>query len=203
MHKIFFHNKLITLSSAIVSSDKSIINLEYENSETIKFALKIIEDRDEVSWVNIIHTSENQLLQKMINAIKFVMAAGGIVKNENGEFLLIFRNGRWDIPKGKLKRGEDPKSGGLREVEEECNVKDLVISGELHPTYHIYDLKGRKLLKKTFWYEMKCEGVQELIPQTEEGITEVRWFRKEELDGVLKNTFNSITDVLKEVMQRN
>jgi ADP-ribose pyrophosphatase YjhB (NUDIX family) len=200
MHKIFFHNRLITLDNKIVTGNFATINLEYESSETIKFAIKSIEEREEITQVNIIHSDSDQLLQKAIKALKLIEAAGGLVINERGEFLMIFRNGKWDIPKGKLKRGENPQEGGIREVEEECNVKGLSITGEFLPTYHIYDLKGKKVLKKTYWYKMACIGEQTLTPQTEEGITEVKWFREEEISNILSNTYSSIQEVLKEAM---
>jgi ADP-ribose pyrophosphatase YjhB (NUDIX family) len=50
---------------------------------------------------------------------KIVMAAGGLVENEHGEILLIYRKKHWDLPKGKLDAGETLEECAVREVEEE------------------------------------------------------------------------------------
>ncbi|HKK40464.1 MAG TPA: NUDIX domain-containing protein, partial [Cryomorphaceae bacterium] len=101
-------------------------------------------------------------------------AAGGLVHNENNEHLLIYRKGKWDLPKGKLDEGETPQQGALREVEEECGISDLKLGEELAPSYHIYELNGVRILKKTYWFEM-TSAQQEFTPETEEDIEKVVW----------------------------
>ncbi len=131
-----------------------------------------------------------------ISDYAFIEAAGGLVKNTNGDTLFIKRLGKWDLPKGKIDKGEDAKGAALREVEEECGISGLSIIGELVPTYHTYKRGGEKILKKTHWFEMLYKGDKPLKPQTEEGITEVRWFRENEMKMVLDNTYNSIRELL-------
>jgi ADP-ribose pyrophosphatase YjhB (NUDIX family) len=201
MHRIFYHDKVLLLNEEIAAGTPSAVNLEFENAETFRYALRILDEQKDVTKVNITFSDSSVLLEKMFKAFRKIEAAGGLVWNPKGEMLLIFRNGKWDIPKGKLKRGEDIQEGALREVEEECNVKGLKITGEYQSTYHLYEMKGKKVVKKTFWYEMSCPENQELIPQTEEGITEVRWFRREEMEEVLENTYSSVREVLLEAVK--
>lgn len=125
-----------------------------------------------------------------------IEAAGGLVENSEGEFLFIFRNGKWDLPKGKLESGESPAPAAVREVEEECGISNPVIVNSLGETYHTYFHKGNWVLKRTYWYKMGYVGAEKLIPQTEEGITEVQWIRPEGWSKVLRNTYGSIQDVL-------
>jgi 8-oxo-dGTP pyrophosphatase MutT (NUDIX family) len=128
----------------------------------------------------------------------WIEAAGGIVQNkESKKGLFIFRNGLWDIPKGKIEKGENPREGAIREIHEECGLKDLTITGELSPTYHIYFAYGKHFIKKTHWFTLETNDVN-VEPQTEEGITEVRWFDGNDLDAVKENTFASILEVLEE-----
>ena len=109
---------------------------------------------------------------------------------------MIFRNGLWDIPKGKVETGEDYETAGIREVEEECGIVNPIIETFLCETYHTYVFKGTNVLKKTMWYVMNYSGPKVLVPQTEEGITNVKWFSKEEFFEVRGNTYGSINEVI-------
>ena len=129
---------------------------------------------------------------------KLIEAAGGVVKNAKGEILFIYRLGKWDLPKGKIESREDKETAAIREVEEECNVNKLRITKELSPTYHTYELKGKSILKRTFWFEMNTSSLQELIPQTEEHIEQVKWIDPAHMEEQLGNTYASILEVLKE-----
>ncbi|MES2621219.1 MAG: NUDIX domain-containing protein, partial [Bacteroidota bacterium] len=126
-----------------------------------------------------------------------VMAGGGIVTNEQNELLLIFRRGKWDLPKGKIEVNEKITDGALREVEEETGV--LIESVDQKPiiTYHAYHLKGKNCLKETHWFEMKAKaGQTHLTPQTEEGIDEVRWVKKTDLEKYKDGCFLLIWDLI-------
>lgn len=125
-----------------------------------------------------------------------VTAAGGLVENEKGEVLLIFRRGKWDLPKGKLDKGETIEQCAIREVEEETGLRNIELKKKLTITYHTYTEFGKHLLKDSHWYKMKVKGKQEIVPQTEEDITELKWVKKKELKNYLENTFPSIRDVL-------
>jgi 8-oxo-dGTP pyrophosphatase MutT (NUDIX family) len=127
---------------------------------------------------------------------KVVIAAGGLVVNNNGDLLFIFRNGKWDLPKGKTEKGEKTQTTAFREVMEETGLSDLEITKKLSCTYHTYLEKNKKILKKTFWFEMVSKNTNILIPQTIEGITEVKWVKNSEIEDVLNNTYASIADLI-------
>lgn len=129
-------------------------------------------------------------------SVPLIRAAGGLVKNEHGAYLFIFRNNKWDLPKGKIEKQEGTKEAAVREVEEECGIKVSKLEQCICKTYHSYVFKGRIVLKKTYWFNMRCRDQFDLKPQTEEGITDVRWFKKGEIDPIVENTFPSIMDVL-------
>jgi len=122
-----------------------------------------------------------------------IEAAGGIVRNKNEDFLFIKRLGMWDLPKGKLNKNESAEKGALREVTEETGLSELRITRQLDSSYHIYtDRKGKEILKETYWFEMVSEKEQKPVPQTEEDITEVKWFKRIELNIPMQNTYASL-----------
>jgi 8-oxo-dGTP pyrophosphatase MutT (NUDIX family) len=127
---------------------------------------------------------------------KLIEAAGGLVQNQSDEWLFIHRNGMWDLPKGKLEKGEGIEECAVREVAEECGIDEPTIIQPLSPTYHTYELKGKRILKKTHWYLMKSSDSSELVPQTEEGITEVKWVSTEEAKILSEASFGSIQEVI-------
>ncbi|WEK20651.1 MAG: NUDIX domain-containing protein [Candidatus Pedobacter colombiensis] len=136
------------------------------------------------------------LFKRIKSSCLIIKAAGGLVANAKGNYLFIFRNKRWDLPKGKVENGEKMKQAALREVEEECGVKIFTNGEKLCKTYHVYTLGGKIVLKKTNWYSMTVKGVPKLIPQKEEGITKAIWLGRTELEPILKNTYPSIVQVL-------
>jgi 8-oxo-dGTP pyrophosphatase MutT (NUDIX family) len=129
---------------------------------------------------------------------KFILikAAGGLVQNDQGKLLFMLRRGKWDLPKGKLDKGETLEQCAVREVEEETGVKGIKLEAPLLVTYHTYDESGKHFLKETHWYRMTAPGKQSLVPQQEEQITELRWVDKKEIPSLMHNTFPSIRDVL-------
>jgi len=138
----------------------------------------------------------DKLKKAFFKHFKPVTAAGGLVENEKGEVLLIFRKGKWDLPKGKLDKGETIEQCAVREVEEETGLKDILLKKLLSITYHTYDEFGKHILKDSHWYNMKVNGKQTIVPQTEEGITEIRWVKKKDLKDYFNNIFPSVKDVL-------
>lgn len=138
---------------------------------------------------------------KVFKALKketvVIKAAGGLVANADGEYLFIFRNAKWDLPKGKVETDEKVKFAAVREVEEECGVTVQTRNERICKTYHIYEMKGEVVLKKTSWYHMSVAGNPKLTPQVEEGITEVVWVAPKDIAGKLTNTYPSIVEVLK------
>ncbi len=132
---------------------------------------------------------------------KVIEAAGGVVIKDQ-RLLMIFRLGKWDLPKGKLESKEKPLAGGLREVEEECNVR--VLGGpKICHTWHTYTRNKRKILKKTYWFAMECTDDSAMRGQADEGITEVRWMSYAEAQQALYNSYVSIRYVLRRYFDQN
>lgn len=124
-----------------------------------------------------------------------IEAAGGIVKRKSS-FLFIKRNGLWDIPKGKIDEGESPEIAAVREIEEECGVRNAQIEELICCTYHTYSYKGRPTIKKTYWFALSYEGPKVEKPQLEEGITKVKWMKQHKITKVIDKTFLSIIEVI-------
>ena len=147
----------------------------------------------------VICNDAKSFFKKVLKSLPIIEAAGGLVKNERKEYLFIFRNGKWDLPKGKIERDEKVKEAALREVEEECGITVKKLGKRICKTYHAYIYKNEVVLKKTYWFKMKCEGQDKLKPQKEEGITDARWFTREKTELITKNTFPSILQVMEQV----
>lgn len=172
------------------------VSVEVSSAKEVSDFYNILINSDEVNEIHFYNTNVQDLFQWFSSMFTIVEAAGGLVKNENGSYLFIFRNGKWDLPKGKIEKGETIRDAAVREVEEECGINGLTILKELPTTYHTYTLGNNAVLKPTYWFEMKCSGHPELVPQTEEGITEVKWMNAAELETVRENTFPSIIDLI-------
>lgn len=129
---------------------------------------------------------------------KYIESAGGFIEN-NGKWLCIHRLNRWDLPKGKLEKGETTEQAAIRECEEECGISDLQIRKPLASTWHIYNYKKGFALKQTFWFSMLSTFNGVLKPQVEEDILEAVWFTKAELEQkVFPATYFTIQQVIKE-----
>lgn len=123
-------------------------------------------------------------------------AAGGIVQNDEKDLLFIFRRGKWDLPKGKMEKGESPELCAAREIEEETGVTGLRLKKKAGITYHLYDEFGKHFLKISHWFYFTCPSKQQLIAQTTEDITEVRWFKTKDIKKPVANTYATIKDIL-------
>ena len=137
-----------------------------------------------------------KLKRDFFKHFELIKAGGGLVKNNSGNILLMFRRGKWDLPKGKLDEGESIEECAIREVEEETGLHHLTLVKPLAITYHTYNLFGKHNLKETHWFLMQADENENLIPQTEEDISEILWVEKEDLKKYLSNTFPTIASVL-------
>lgn len=139
--------------------------------------------------------NEEELYQFMQGKL-IIEAAGGMVMNQYGELLMMKRRGFWDMPKGKLDEGETIEECAVREVSEETGLSNLSIIKKLQTTYHTYIYKGAEAIKPSHWYLMSHIGNEELIPQTEEDITEIRWVNKEEARSLVDQAYPSIAEMI-------
>jgi 8-oxo-dGTP pyrophosphatase MutT (NUDIX family) len=129
---------------------------------------------------------------------QLITAAGGLVYNDHDELLMIFRRGKWDLPKGKLDPGESIEACALREVEEETGVRNTVLGDKLTTTYHVYDEYGKHILKESHWYRMRSPGIQALQAQASEQITAIEWTDSKRRKALLADCYPLIRDLLAE-----
>ncbi|MGB7784620.1 MAG: NUDIX domain-containing protein [Salinimicrobium sp.] len=149
-------------------------------------------NKGKLLYVNLYHKNKDKLLKHLFKKLPVVVAGGGMVLNSQGEVLFIYRNKRWDLPKGKIEKNEDVEDGAIREVEEETGVKNLTITRFLQQTYHVFQRKGKYRLKVTYWYEMTTDYDGELIPEIKEGIEKVKWKDEEKSRKALQKSYANI-----------
>lgn len=204
MIKIFYLNKLIYLinNQAIFQPKEDAILADIQSADEMLLEFNKLSGKKKLKEIYFFNENLQHLFNYFSGMFRIIEAAGGLVKNEKGEYLFIFRNGKWDLPKGKIEKGEGIKTAAIREVEEECGISGLSIIRELPPTYHTYTIEEKAILKRTYWFEMSCDDTSAiLVPQIEEGITAVEWIATKNLKKVFENTFESVKEVLGEAAQ--
>lgn len=189
MYEVFVNDFPIILISELRKED----TFKYFLLENVDLA-KVIKDltNGKMQAAYLYHPDSEKLLKKFKSKMNVIVAAGGVVRNKKGEILFIFRNGKWDLAKGKLDKNESVEKAAIREVEEETGVKGLKLEGFFKTTYHIFKRNGQYKLKETHWYHMKSNYAGKLLPQEDEGITEVVWKNPKEIEEALKNTYPNI-----------
>ncbi|APY09039.1 NUDIX hydrolase [Winogradskyella sp. J14-2] len=160
-------------------------------SVNIGKVVKILNTTD-LNAVHLIHKNPDKLLKHFLKLLPNVVAGGGKVYNANNEVLFIFRNNKWDLPKGKIEGKESIEETAIREVEEETGVKGLKITKALPTTYHIFKRNGKHKIKITYWFEMKTKFDGKLYPQEKEGITKVEWLDDKASQKALNNSYANI-----------
>lgn len=202
--QIYFNNKFIKLSSNdIQNSQNQAIKKSYLlNDNKLNFN-KIIDEflfDPSNDNIKIVSSDLNSLLELFKSKFYYIEAAGGFIEKDN-EFLFIHRQGIWDLPKGKLEKGETIKNAAIRECEEECGIKQLTITKQLSSSFHLYKYKKGFALKQSYWFYMKSDYSKKLTPQIEEDIDEVKWFSKHEIETIIINhTYYTIRDVINEAL---
>jgi 8-oxo-dGTP pyrophosphatase MutT (NUDIX family) len=193
-YNIYINQKILIISSNIPHQVKNyqVIDVESFDFEIFYHTLT----NNNFATFLILSDKPKRIFLNIQKCVKVIEAAGGLVKSEENKFLFIKRNGFWDLPKGKLEIGEKKKDAAVREVEEECGITVKSLGNKITKTYHIYELKGKIVLKISHWYKMKAIANQALVPQLEEGITEVKWLSKTDWPMVKSNTYPSILDVI-------
>ncbi len=200
--KIYFNDKPLFLCDAVdetlqpyIHHDDTIF-IDELNSHTVKamiHEMQVVKVHAGVFY----HPDLAELKKAFYKKFTLIIASGGLVQNEKKEILLIFRRGKWDLPKGKLDKKEKLEECAIREVEEETGLKDLKLLSPLTITYHTYHEGARFNLKESHWFTMSVNGPQQLVPQTEEDINEIRWVKPAEIPKYYTEAFPSVVDVLK------
>ncbi|WP_300027615.1 NUDIX hydrolase [uncultured Maribacter sp.] len=189
MYKVFVNELPLILTNKL--SDTT--NGEYYslNQESIEEAISSLR-KEKLREAFIYHPNYDEILKKFTQVVPLVIAGGGVVKNREGKVLFIYRNDKWDLPKGKLDKGESIEECAVREVEEETGVKGLVIDRYIRTTYHIFKRNGVNKLKQVYWYEMRTNFEGKLKPEKKEGIFKVRWKGPDKIEKALENSYANI-----------
>lgn len=199
IQKIYYNNKPLILSSEHLTGPR------YEgyeillgaNAKNFDDALKML-DKQSCKGIIIVEPCRELLEKELLWAFYPLHSGGGVVLNENGDVLMIYRRGRWDLPKGKLDEGEGIEQCAIREVIEETGLKTVVIKSKICNTLHIYPMSGKMILKYTAWYMMQGTASDSLLPQAEENIEKAMWVKPSEIPHLLENSFETIGEVLME-----
>ncbi len=171
---------------------------------TIEKFFNLIQQSKEVVYqsVTLVVGNKPAIETQIKNFYKVVKAAGGVVFNEEQKVLMMYRLGKWDLPKGKRDYNEKAKQTAEREVEEECGIK-VKLSEKLCTTWHTYTMGNRKILKRTKWYRMNCTDESNIKPQTEEGIEKLEWMTEKEVQTALLNSYSSIRYVIDQLKEKH
>lgn len=193
MYEVFINNNcLIFTEKQLVDKSYSIVFSDSLNwQELIDLLFNNIEKRIEILCPNI-----SLAWHSFLDSVLIVKAAGGVVCNSNNQLLFIFRNNKWDLPKGKLEDNESIQDCAVREVEEECGVEQLIISSKLCNSYHIYKIDKDWILKETHWFVMQTSYKGDLIAQESEGIQMVEWVKLKDISRCLDKTYPNISKVI-------
>ena len=199
--KIYFGDKPVFLCDEIDKKLNEILHhpdavfVDEISPRAVKSLLHEI--KKEEFHAGVLWNSDLEALEKaFFKNFTVIEAAGGIVQNSEKEILFIFRLGKWDLPKGKLEKGEEPTSCAQREVTEETGINHLTIKKKIGDTWHCYDEFGKHFLKRTHWFYMTAAANQQPHPQQAEHITDAKWLKTKDIKEPMKNTYPSIKDIL-------
>ncbi len=196
MYKIFSGDKCILISAKEVKGDaKGTKVISFTSAEALHGEYRQFERTARLKTL-VVTGDEEKAWFVFRSLFSYIEAAGGLVVNPKGELLMIYRNKHWDLPKGKMEKGESPDQTAVREVEEECGVKNLRIVRPLISTFHIFYLNKNNCIKCTYWFEMTCKDTAKPTPQKEEGIEEAKWMTREEVKKITPKVYLSLREVL-------
>jgi 8-oxo-dGTP pyrophosphatase MutT (NUDIX family) len=189
MYKVFVNERPLILTNKLSETANGAYFLLNENS--INHAIKALKKK-KLPEAYVYHPNSEEILKKFTKRIPLTVAAGGVVTNAKGKVLFIYRNDKWDLPKGKLEKGESIEDCAVREVMEETGVKDLRVENFLRTTYHIYKDSGTYTLKEVHWYAMRTEYKGKLKGEKKEGIEKVKWKGPKKIKKALKKSYTNI-----------
>lgn len=191
MYKVFFNQKPLILSSKFVEQKREspVFFIKYTSKKHIVAALK----SKSIKSLYLYHPREDKLWLLFLEMFKVIEAAGGLViHKETNNILFIYRNNKWDLPKGRIEKDESVQQAAIREVEEETGVDGLTITKALPTTFHVFSRNGKYRLKKTYWYAMESDFNGMLQAQAEEGIEKAVWKKKSEIPILFEKAYANI-----------
>jgi len=181
------------------SDSEPFLFIKYTSVSQIIKALKSSKN----SKVFLYHKDINKLWKVFKKKFPVIEAAGGLVERSDNKLLFIFRNNKWDLPKGGVEKKELIIDAARREVIEETGVADIIVQNQLSETYHIFKKGKRFRLKKTYWFKMTTTFMGKTNPQTEEGIERTEWVPKDKIQDILNDAFENIRMIVLEVLKSN
>ena len=201
MYKVFFNQKPLILTNKIqdFSDTEPLLFIKYSSVTQIIKALKSSKN----SKVFLYHKDMDKLWKGFKKKFPIVEAAGGLVKRTDNKLLFIFRNNKWDLPKGGVEKKELIINAAKREVTEETGVSDIIVEKKISETYHIFKKGKRFRLKKTYWFKMSTTYTGKTKPQTEEGIEKIKWVSNKNIEDILNNAFENIRIIVLEVLKND
>ena len=190
MYKVFLNHKPLILTTSIGENTDTtpLIHSKYSDSSIIIKALK----SKKTKCIYYYNSNSEKLMKHLQKHFPEVEAAGGMVKNDNNQYLLIYRNGKWDLPKGHLEKKEMIVDGAVREVSEETGILNLTSKSILPTTYHIYKKNSQYRLKKTYWFLMTSSYEGKLVPQANENIEKAIWKNKTEIKNLMEKMYPNV-----------
>ncbi len=189
MYKVFVNDKPLFLTNEIQKETDFQLFL-LESVDIKQLITKIFQNR--IAKAYLYHPDEKEIMKTLKSKLRVSKAGGGLVYNKHNEILFIFRNGKWDLPKGGIERGEEIEQTALREVEEETGAGKLEIVRKLQKTYHIFRHHDEYRLKITHWFMMTTAFDGVLVPQAKEGIEKAVWLNADQIKEALKNSYENI-----------
>jgi len=200
MYKIYINENTLTLTDSQSVKDgkvaKEALIAPYTGKTKMLLSyIDMLEKTNRFDKVVLHATNVKRLLKDFESLYKAVKASGGVVNDGSDNILFIFRRGHWDLPKGKIEKGEKKKLAAIREVEEETGISQVSLEKKVKTTRHTYKHNGKRTLKKTYWYAMKAPN-QPLIPQTEEDILNAEWVQLKDVADLSGPIFRNILDVV-------
>ncbi len=198
MYKVFVNDNLLLLTNQVQKETDFELFL-LDGIDLKQLLAKMFSNK--IRKACIYHADEQHILRTFKDKLTVNKAGGGLVYNPQGQVLFIFRNGKWDLPKGGIEKGESIEDTALREVAEETGVANLSLGPKLLKTYHIFKRGGQYRLKITHWFEMHTDFSGEFTPQTEEGIEKVVWLSPSEWPEALRNSYKNISLLFDERLQ--
>jgi ADP-ribose pyrophosphatase YjhB (NUDIX family) len=192
MYKVFVNQKEIILTST-APKGKGVKVLPLK-STPFKNIIRIIRTT-RVKRLYLMHDNPRKLLSGFKKKLPVTIAAGGVVQHEEGKLLFIYRKKRWDLPKGRVDKGETLEGAAKREVKEETGVKKIKVGKPAGVTYHVFKRNNRYQLKETHWFFMKTSYEGVLTPEIKEDITKTTWKNKSKTAKAIKNTYPNIEDL--------
>ena len=201
MYKVFFNQKPLILTNKIqyLSDTEPLLFIKYTSVTQIIKALKSSKN----SKVFLYHKDMDKLWKGFKKKFPMVEAAGGLVMRTDNKLLFIFRNDKWDLPKGGVEKKELIIDAAKREVTEETGVTDIIVEKRISETYHIFKKGKRFRLKKTYWFKMSTTYMGKTKPQTEEGIEKTKWVSNKNIEDILNDAFENIRIIVLEVLKND